>query len=132
MTRVIRHTVTTPHFDNGLEKKLPAVRGRLTPNAPLRQHTWLNAGGPAEVMFRPADKQDLIDFIKNCPADVPVTTLGVISNVIIRDGGIPGVVIRPWSRFRKYRGRGRQPACGCCRHGHERGARLRAKGHRGP
>ena len=89
MNRVIRHTVTTPHFAAGLEKRLPAVRGRLTPNAPLRQHTWLNAGGPAEVMFKPADKQDLIDFIRACPADVPVTTLGVCSNIIIRDGGIP-------------------------------------------
>ena len=73
---------------------LPTVRGRLTYNAPLGHMTWFGVGGPAEVLFKPADKQDLVDFIKNCPKDVPITVLGVASNLIIRDGGIPGVVIR--------------------------------------
>jgi UDP-N-acetylmuramate dehydrogenase len=99
MTRVIRHTVTAAHFSGGLEKKLPPVRGRITPNAPLRQFTWLNAGGPAEILFRPADREDLIEFVKNCPKDIPITTLGVMSNVIIRDGGIPGVLIRMGREF---------------------------------
>ncbi len=73
---------------------LPEVRGRLTYDAPLGHMTWFGVGGPAEVLFKPADKQDLIDFVKNCPKDVPITILGVASNLIIRDGGIPGVVIR--------------------------------------
>ena len=99
MTRIIRHAVQAAHFSNELEKHLPPVRGRLSPNFALKQMTWLNAGGPAEVLFKPADKQDLIDFVKNCPRDVPITTLGVISNVIIRDGGIPGVTIRMGREF---------------------------------
>ncbi len=74
--------------------KLPEVRGRLTYDAPLGRQTWLGVGGAAEVLFKPADKQDLIEFVKNCPPDVPVTVLGVASNLIIRDGGIPGVTIR--------------------------------------
>jgi UDP-N-acetylmuramate dehydrogenase len=99
MTVVIRHTAPPPHFSGQLEKILPPVRGRMTPNAPLRQFTWLNAGGPAEVLFRPADRGDLAAFIKDCPKDVPVTVLGVMSNVIVRDGGIPGVVIRLGREF---------------------------------
>lgn len=73
---------------------LPDVRGRLTYNAPLGEMTWFRVGGPAEVLFKPADRQDLIDFVRNCPTDIPLTVLGVASNLIIRDGGIPGVVIR--------------------------------------
>lgn len=87
-------TQRTAGFEPGLEQKLPDVRGRLTPNAPLGPMTWFGVGGPAEVLFRPADRQDLADFIQNCPPDIPVTVLGVASNLIIRDGGIPGVVIR--------------------------------------
>ena len=80
---------TTPLID-----RLPAVRGRLSANAPLNGITWFRVGGPAEVMFRPADRDDLIAFLKAKPADVPVTVLGVASNVLIRDGGLPGVVLR--------------------------------------
>ncbi len=79
--------------------KLPEVRGRLTTNAPLGHMTWFGVGGPAEVLFKPADKQDLVDFVKNCPKDTPLTVLGVASNLIIRDGGIPGVVIRLGREF---------------------------------
>jgi UDP-N-acetylmuramate dehydrogenase len=99
MTRVLRHTVAAAHFAAGLEDRLPSVRGRLTPNAPLRQFTWLNAGGPAEILFRPEGREDLVHFIQHCPKDIPVTVLGVMSNVIIRDGGIPGVVIRMGREF---------------------------------
>ena len=74
--------------------RLPAVRGRLTENAPLNGVTWFRVGGPAEVMFRPADRDDLLDFLKGKPEDVPVTVLGVASNVLIRDGGLPGVTLR--------------------------------------
>ncbi|MDP9195717.1 MAG: UDP-N-acetylmuramate dehydrogenase [Pseudomonadota bacterium] len=77
-----------------LSERLPPVRGRLTPDAPLAPHTWFRVGGPAEVLFRPEDVQDLADFLRACPADVPVTVLGVASNLLVRDGGIRGVVIR--------------------------------------
>ncbi len=79
--------------------RLPKVRGRLTSNAPLAQYTWFNVGGPAEVLFRPADHDDLAEFLAATPADIPVTVMGVASNIIIRDGGIPGVVIRLGREF---------------------------------
>lgn len=85
----------------GLLERLPKVRGRLTENAPLGAMTWFGVGGPAEVLFRPADRDDLVDFIKNLPADIPFITLGVASNLIIRDGGIPGVVIKLGGEFAK-------------------------------
>jgi UDP-N-acetylmuramate dehydrogenase len=74
--------------------RLPPVRGRLTEDVPLASVTWFRVGGPAEIMFRPADEADLADFLAGKPADVPVTVLGVASNLLVRDGGIPGVVIR--------------------------------------
>jgi UDP-N-acetylmuramate dehydrogenase len=74
--------------------RLPPVRGRMTENAPLASLTWLRVGGPAEVLFRPADARDLASFIAAKPADVPVTAIGVASNLLIRDGGISGVVVR--------------------------------------
>ena len=74
--------------------RLPKVRGRLTENAPLGPLTWFRVGGPADVLFRPADAEDLAQFIAGTPADVPVTVIGVGSNLLIRDGGIRGVVIR--------------------------------------
>jgi UDP-N-acetylmuramate dehydrogenase len=74
--------------------RLPAVRGRLTPMRELRDLTWLRVGGPAEVLFQPADAEDLAAFLAACPAEIPVTPLGVCSNLIIRDGGLPGVAIR--------------------------------------
>ncbi|MCW5736425.1 MAG: UDP-N-acetylmuramate dehydrogenase [Enhydrobacter sp.] len=74
--------------------RLPKPRGRLTPDAPLGSQTWFRTGGPAEVLFRPADAADLSNFLKALPADVPVTVLGVGSNLLVRDGGIRGVVIR--------------------------------------
>jgi UDP-N-acetylmuramate dehydrogenase len=74
--------------------RLPRPRGRLTADAPLGPQTWFATGGPAEVLFRPADVADLAAFLAALPADVPVTVLGVGSNVIVRDGGIRGVVIR--------------------------------------
>jgi UDP-N-acetylmuramate dehydrogenase len=77
-----------------LIERLPAVRGRLTANAPLAGITWFRVGGPAEVMFRPADLDDLVAFLGGKPADTPVTVIGVGSNLLVRDGGVPGVVIR--------------------------------------
>jgi len=80
--------------ERSLIERLPRVRGRLTANAPLAQFTWFRVGGPAEVMFRPADLDDLAQFLAQKPKGVPVTVLGVASNLLIRDGGVPGVVIR--------------------------------------
>jgi UDP-N-acetylmuramate dehydrogenase len=74
--------------------RLPPVRGRLTVDAPLAPITWFRVGGSAEIMFRPADPQDLADFLAAKPDDVPVTVIGVASNLLVRDGGVPGVVIR--------------------------------------
>jgi UDP-N-acetylmuramate dehydrogenase len=74
--------------------RLPPVRGRLTENAPLGPVTWFRVGGAAEIMFRPADLADLQSFLAARPADVPVTVIGVASNLLVRDGGIEGVVIR--------------------------------------
>ncbi|PWE54481.1 UDP-N-acetylenolpyruvoylglucosamine reductase [Metarhizobium album] len=70
------------------------LRGRLTPDAPMDRVTWFQAGGLAELMFQPHDVDDLITFLKFLPADVPLTVVGVGSNLLVRDGGIPGVVLR--------------------------------------
>jgi UDP-N-acetylmuramate dehydrogenase len=78
----------------GWRENLPAVRGKLLSDEPLGPFTWFRVGGAAELLFLPADADDLRDFLKALPASVPVTVLGVGSNVIIRDGGVAGVVIR--------------------------------------
>ena len=74
--------------------RLPAVRGRLEADRPLNALTWFGVGGSAEVLFRPADRDDLLAFLAAKPAEVPVTVIGVGSNLLVRDGGVPGVVIR--------------------------------------
>ncbi|SFR43386.1 UDP-N-acetylmuramate dehydrogenase [Yoonia tamlensis] len=73
---------------------LPQVRGTLTANRALADLTWMRVGGPADLLFQPADLDDLADFLAALPADVPVFAMGVGSNLIVRDGGIRGVVIR--------------------------------------
>lgn len=73
---------------------LPTVRGKLLIGEPLAPYTWFRVGGAADVLFLPADPDDLADFLKRLPSEVPVTVLGVGSNVIVRDGGVEGVVIR--------------------------------------
>ncbi|MGU3456871.1 UDP-N-acetylmuramate dehydrogenase [Brevundimonas sp. M1A4_2e] len=73
---------------------LPAVRGKLLLNEPLGPYTWFRVGGAADALFIPADADDLADFLKALPEDVPVTAIGVGSNLIVRDGGVEGVVIR--------------------------------------
>ena len=92
-----------PETTARLLDRLPKVAGRYTENAPLAAMTWFRVGGAAEVMFRPADRDDLVGFLAGCPADVPVTVLGVASNSLIRDGGIPGVVIRLGRGFAEIR-----------------------------
>jgi UDP-N-acetylmuramate dehydrogenase len=73
---------------------LPSVRGRLRAQVPLAPRTWLRVGGPAEAIFQPADLDDLIAFLKTKPCEVPVTPIGVASNLLVRDGGLDGVVVR--------------------------------------
>ena len=73
---------------------LPHVRGRLILDEPLAPFTWFRVGGPADLLFLPADDADLTEFLRALPPEVPRTVLGVGSNVIVRDGGIEGVVIR--------------------------------------
>ena len=77
-----------------LIERLPAVRGRLRAEVTLARFTWFRVGGPAEVLFEPADADDLASFLAACPRDVAVTVLGVGSNLLVRDGGVAGVVIR--------------------------------------
>jgi UDP-N-acetylmuramate dehydrogenase len=74
--------------------RLPAVRGRLTANAPVARQTWLGVGGRAEILFHPADDEDLAGFLAALPVEVPLTVLGAGANVLVRDGGIPGVTVR--------------------------------------
>ena len=84
-----------------LLSRLPAVRGSLRPAIPLAPFTWFRVGGPAEALFIPKDEADLSHFLSSTPPDIPVTVLGVASNTIVRDGGVPGVVVRLGPAFGK-------------------------------
>jgi len=77
-----------------LKSHAPQLRGRLLPNEPLAPLTWFRVGGPAQVLFMPEDEQDLGYFLAHLPADIPVIVIGLGSNLIVRDGGVPGVVVR--------------------------------------
>ena len=77
-----------------LVERLPVVRGRVMPNASLARYSWFRTGGPAEVLFEPADEVDLAEFLAALDPATPVTVIGVGSNLLIRDGGVAGVVIR--------------------------------------
>jgi len=81
--------------------RLPPVKGSYEESALLKNLTWFRVGGPAEVLYRPAEAEDLAVFLTRRPQDVPVTVLGVGSNVLVRDGGISGVVIRLGRAFAK-------------------------------
>jgi UDP-N-acetylmuramate dehydrogenase len=82
-----------PHIP-GFLNTMPKLRGRVQANAPLAPFTWFRVGGPAEALVRPADADDLAQFLHGLPLDIPVHVIGACSNLIIRDGGLPGVVIR--------------------------------------
>jgi len=77
-----------------LKSTMPELRGRLLANQSLAELTWFRVGGPAQVLFMPEDEADLAYFLAHLPADVPVTVVGLGSNLIVRDGGVPGVTIR--------------------------------------
>jgi len=86
--------MTYPDLIPSLKPWIDEVRGKLTPNQPLSEVTWFRVGGPAQLFFMPADEEDLAFFLKNLPEEIKVTTIGLGSNLLIRDGGIDGVVIR--------------------------------------
>jgi UDP-N-acetylmuramate dehydrogenase len=86
--------MTFPDILPQLKSALPALRGRLLGNEPLAPLTWFRVGGPAQALFMPEDEDDLGYLLANLPADIPVTVIGLGSNLIVRDGGVPGVVIR--------------------------------------
>jgi len=86
--------MTFPDITAELRSKAPKLRGRLLPNQPLAELTWFRVGGPAQVLFMPEDEADLAYFLQVVAADIPVTVIGLGSNLIVRDGGIPGVVVR--------------------------------------
>src|SRR3954451_22766100 len=77
-----------------LKSALPDLRGRLLANEPLAPLTWFRVGGPAQALFMPEDESDLGYALANLPREIPVTVIGLGSNLIVRDGGVPGLVIR--------------------------------------
>ena len=83
-----------PDLAAALAAKMPDLRGRLAANQPLAPFTWFRVGGPAQVLFSPADEADLAYFLQQLDPAIPVTTIGLGSNLIVRDGGVEGVVIR--------------------------------------
>ena len=104
--------VMTKSDATSLIDRLPAVRGRYRENAPLDSVTWFRVGGPAEVSFRPADRADLAEFLAGKPGDVPVTVIGVGSNLLVRDGGVRGVVLRLGRGFAEIVAEDRDVVCG--------------------
>jgi UDP-N-acetylmuramate dehydrogenase len=86
--------VAFPDITPDLKAAMPELRGRLTANQQLSELTWFRVGGPAQILFTPAGEDDLAYFLARLPAELPVTVVGVGSNLIVRDGGLPGVVIR--------------------------------------
>jgi UDP-N-acetylmuramate dehydrogenase len=77
-----------------LGDRLSGLRGRITPDAEMDKITWFRAGGLADALFQPADEADLAAFLQAVPQDIPITVVGIGSNLLVRDGGIPGFVIR--------------------------------------
>jgi len=86
--------VSFPDISADLKSSMPDLRGRLLANEPLGPLTWFRVGGPAQILFTPADEDDLAYFLKHLPEKIPVYVIGVGSNLIVRDGGMEGVVIR--------------------------------------
>ncbi len=83
-----------PDIVPDLKSRMPDLRGRLLANQALDPFTWFRVGGPAQALFMPENESDLAYFLKNLPADIPLTVIGAASNMIVRDGGVPGAVVR--------------------------------------
>jgi UDP-N-acetylmuramate dehydrogenase len=86
--------VTFPDITPDLKAAMPKLRGRLLANQSLAELTWFRVGGPAQVLFTPADEDDMAYFLSSLPGEIQLSVIGVGSNLIVRDGGMPGVVIR--------------------------------------
>jgi UDP-N-acetylmuramate dehydrogenase len=86
--------MTFPDLTPELKAAMPALRGRLLANQSLAELTWFRVGGPAQLLFTPSDADDLAYFLAHLPQELPLYVVGVGSNLIVRDGGMPGVVIR--------------------------------------
>ena len=83
-----------PDIAADLRSMMPALRGRILPNQSLAELTWFRVGGPAQILFMPQDEEDLSYLLDKLPGTIAVTVIGLGSNLIVRDGGIPGVVVR--------------------------------------
>jgi UDP-N-acetylmuramate dehydrogenase len=92
-----------PDIVPDLKARMPELRGRLLANQPLGEFTWFRVGGPAQAFFMPEDENDLAYLLRNLMPDIPVTVIGAGSNLIVRDGGVPGVVIRLGRGFNEVR-----------------------------
>ena len=86
-------------FEQNLVELLPDVRGSYKKNVPMSKYTWFGVGGPAEVMYLPKDEEDLSLFLKRKPYNLPICVIGGGSNLLVRDGGIAGVVIKLDSKY---------------------------------
>lgn len=91
---VLAKSMQLPDITPALTAAMPKLRGRMLANQLLTDITWFRVGGPAQVLFSPADEEDLAYFLSNLSIDVPITAIGLGSNLLVRDGGVPGVVIR--------------------------------------
>ena len=115
-----------PDITPELKAHMPKLRGRLMANVPLAETAWFRVGGPAQALFMPEDEPDLAYFLAQLPSDTPLMVLGAASNVIIRDGGIPGVVVRLGARFGDIKiedGQRVRTGTGRCRRAGSRAAR---------
>ena len=83
-----------PDLSGEIARLAPELRGRISVNEPLAPYTWFRVGGPAQILFMPADEADLAYFLARLPREIPLTVIGLGSNLIVRDGGVAGVVIR--------------------------------------
>jgi UDP-N-acetylmuramate dehydrogenase len=91
---IAQEAMTFPDIVSKLKSQMPELRGRMLANEPLAPLTWFRVGGPAQVLFTPADENDLAYFLRHLPEEIPIYCVGVGSNLIVRDRGLPGVVIR--------------------------------------
>jgi UDP-N-acetylmuramate dehydrogenase len=105
--------VTFPDIIPALKAQMPALRGRLLPNEPLAPLTWFRVGGPAQVLFMPEDEEDLAYALAHLPSEIPVKVIGLGSNLIVRDGGVAGVVIRLGRGFSEIKVDGPHLRAGC-------------------
>ena len=111
---------------SALRRAMPDLRGTLTPKAPLAALSWFKTGGPAEVLYSPADEPDLAYFLSHLDPGIPVLTIGLGSNLLVRDGGFSGAVIQLGRPFAAMSADGSDISA------RRRGARCQARVERGP